>query len=227
MRHGETAANVQHRLDTRLPGEPLTDLGHAQAHSAGEALAGRPIVQVVSSAATRARQTAAAVAAALAARQAQRPEAAGTRIAEARVVPGLHEAQVGDWENRNDRTTLEAFMRVYHDWHTGDLDARPPGGESGRQVLDRYLPALDAARPDSGGAIVVVSHGAAIRLASRHLADNVPGEFSARNHLANTESIELVPTATGWTCVRWGLLLPPFVPDDTPLPGFVEGRPGG
>ncbi|AQA22648.1 putative 2,3-PDG dependent phosphoglycerate mutase [Rhodococcus sp. MTM3W5.2] len=62
------------------------------------------------------------------------------------------------------------------------------------------------------GDVLVVSHGAAIRLVAAHLA-GINGVFSANTHLDNTQTVELVPTADGgWRCVRWGLLVPPFEP---------------
>ena len=61
-----------------------------------------------------------------------------------------------------------------------------------------------------GGDIVVVSHGAAIRLVAAQLA-GVPGLFAANNHLANTETVELLPSVDGgWECLRWGTVNPPF-----------------
>jgi broad specificity phosphatase PhoE len=64
-RHGETSSNVAHRLDSRPPGAPLTERGHAQAAALAEVFAGQPVVAVLSSVAVRAQQTAAPVAAAL------------------------------------------------------------------------------------------------------------------------------------------------------------------
>ena len=57
-------------------------------------------------------------------------------------VEGLHEVQVGELEMRNDDDAVDVFNRVYERWHLGDLDVALPGGETGTQVLDRYLPAL-------------------------------------------------------------------------------------
>ena len=73
-----------------------------------------------------------------------------------------------------------------------------PGGESANQVLDRYLPVVNELRTryldDDGwsGDIVVVSHGAAIRLTAALLAD-VPSSFALDHHLANTEFVVLTP----------------------------------
>ena len=54
------------------------------------------------------------------------------------------------------------------------------------------------------GDIVVVSHGAAIRLVSAVLA-GVDGSFALDHHLANTESVVLAPITDGrWSCLQWG-----------------------
>jgi broad specificity phosphatase PhoE len=214
MRHGETEANVARRLDTRLPGAALTARGAEQARIAGTLLAPTPPLAVASSQALRARQTAGQI-----------EIVTGVSV---QVVDGLHEVQVGDLEDRDDEESHELFKDVYRRWHIGDLDAHTPGGETGHEVLDRYLPILSELRgkyldgtQSEERDLVVVSHGAVIRLAAANLL-NLPAGFAAKNHLDNTERIELVPVAGGgWTCALWGRYEPPFedadvsaLPDD-------------
>lgn len=201
VRHGQTFANVDKRLDTLPPGAALTDHGHEQARRFGRTIAATPPSVLVSSVALRARQTAGHIAEATAVTALERD--------------GIQETFVGDWEDRTDKEAHEGFTAVYGKWQAGDLDASAPGGESGRDILERYVPVLDSLRsefltgPDVGD-VVVVSHGAAIRLVAAVLG-GVDGEFAADNHLDNTETVELVPTAGGgWTCVRWGTFVPPF-----------------
>jgi probable phosphoglycerate mutase len=94
-----------------------------------------------------------------------------------------------------------------------------PGGESATQVLARYVPVItqlrmrylddDAWHKD----IVVVSHGAAIRLVAATLA-GVDGSFALDHHLPNTESVVLTPITDGrWSCLHWGPKGPPFYPE--------------
>lgn len=196
-RHGETASNVAHRLDSRPPGAPLTERGHAQAAALAEALAGQPVVAVLSSVAVRAQQTAAPVAAALG--------------LEVQVRPLLHETDAGDYEDRSDEAAHHGFGTVYGAWHAGALETVMPGGESGAQVLARFTPTLDAVRPLLvDGTVVVVSHGAAIRLVGAVLA-GVDGRFAVSTRLENTETVVLEPVgAHGWRCVAWGPHVPPF-----------------
>jgi probable phosphoglycerate mutase len=183
VRHGQSHGNVERRLDTRPPGAALTDLGRDQARAFARDLPHRPAM-IAHSVALRAAQTAAEIADEL---------GLGTEEFE-----GIHEVQVGDLEDR---------------------DLRLPGGETARQVLDRYLPVIGQLRmrhlDDDAwhGDIVVVSHGAAIRLASAVLA-GVDASFALDHHLSNTESVVLVPVTDGrWSCVQWGELTPPFYPE--------------
>jgi broad specificity phosphatase PhoE len=191
VRHGQTAGNIARILDTALPGSPLTEAGVAQAKAFGAALDSRP-AGLYCSQALRARQTA---------------EHIGAQVGlTPTVLDGLHEVQVGELEGRGDPEAHALFTSVYHAWHNGDLDERTPGGESGREVLARYLPALESLRrrhldhAPADTRVIVVSHGSVIRLAARYLAD-VPPEFSATHLLDNTGAVELTPA---WTVSRWG-----------------------
>lgn len=204
VRHGQSHANVERRLDTRPPGADLTDLGVQQARDFARSRDRVPGL-LLHSVARRAAQTAGAVGAELGVAPAQ--------------ADGLHEVQAGDLEDRTDDAAIAEFNRVYQRWHEGDLDAAMPGGESGREVLDRYLPVVTELRlrylDDHAWShdIVVVSHGAAIRLAAATLA-GVDSSFVLDHHLSNTEAVVLAPITDGrWSCVQWGRKTPPFYPE--------------
>jgi broad specificity phosphatase PhoE len=204
LRHGQSHGNVERRLDTRPPGAALTDLGRNQARTFARNLT-HPPAMIVHSVALRASQTAAEIA-----------DEVGLPAHE---FEGIHEVQVGELEDRNDDEAIAAFETVYQQWHEGDLDVPMPGGETARQVLDRYVPVITNLRlryldnHEWPGDIVVVSHGAAIRLVSAVLA-GVDGSFVLDHHLANTESVVLAPITDGrWSCVQWGELTPPFYPE--------------
>ena len=204
VRHGQSHGNVERRLDTRPPGAELTELGRKQARDFARSRSGAPGL-LLHSTARRAAQTATEISAEFA-------------IA-ASEVDGIHEVQAGDLENRSDDDAIAEFNTVYQRWHEGELDLAVPGGESGRDVLDRYLPVLTDLRlrylddPTWIGDVVIVSHGAAIRLASAQLA-GVESSFVLDHHLANTETVVLVPITDGrWSCVQWGSRTPPFYPE--------------
>ncbi len=80
------------------------------------------------------------------------------------------------------------------------------------------------------GDIVVVSHGAAIRLVSAVLA-GVDSSFALDHHLANAESVVLAPITDGrWSCVQWSTLTPPFYPEPDVHPvedALSVSRPDG
>ncbi|MFE7798484.1 histidine phosphatase family protein [Nocardia sp. NPDC057440] len=201
VRHGETEGNVAKILDTKVPGLPLTERGAAQAKMFGSSLLAEPRALFCSTA-LRAKQTAGYI------------EAATGVPAE--VLEGVHEVQVGDLEGLATQEAHETFQRVYRAWHEGDLTQRVSGGESGYDVLARFLPVIETLRTTylasdaADGDVLLVNHGAAMRLVSRTLSGVAP-PFTTNNHLDNTETIELVPRAVGgWECIRWGRFTPPF-----------------
>ncbi len=204
VRHGQSHGNVDRRLDTRPPGAALTDLGRDQARAFARGTPHNPAM-VAHSVAVRAAQTAAEISSEL-----------GLDLYE---FEGIHEVQVGELEDRNDDEAIAAFETVYQRWHQGDLDVPMPGGETGNEVLDRYVPVLTQLRMrylddhSWNGDIVVVSHGAAIRLVSAVLA-GVDAGFALDHHLANAESVVLAPITDGrWSCLQWSTLTPPFYPE--------------
>ncbi len=157
------------------------------------------------SVATRASQTAAVIGGEL--------EMAAIEVAD------IHEVQVGELENRYDDEAVAEFSAIYDRWHHGELSVPLPGGETGDDVLDRYVPVLTDLRmryldnDDWNGDIVVVSHGAAIRLTAAVLA-GVEANFALDNHLGNADSVVLAPITDGrWSCLRWGTVTPPFYPE--------------
>ncbi|MBX7448613.1 histidine phosphatase family protein [Mycolicibacterium sp. 3033] len=205
VRHGQTHSNVARRLDTRPPGAHLTDLGRQQARGFAGTLV-QPPGLIAHSIATRAVQTAGEISATI---------GAAHPLMEC---DGIHEVQVGDLEDRADDAAHEEFNAVYRRWHGGELGVALPGGETGREVLDRYVPVLDDLRmryldDDAWHRdIVVVSHGAAIRLVAALLA-GVDSTFALDHHLANTETVVLAPVTDGrWSCLQWGTLTAPFGP---------------
>jgi broad specificity phosphatase PhoE len=190
VRHGESTANARGVLDTRLPGYPLSACGHRQAAELGRRLAGEPVVGVYASRALRAQQTAAPIAAV---------HGLGVRVRD-----GVHEVFIGDLEGRHRPEDHAALHEVYRTWHAGDLLHAPPGGESAKLVLARYLPVVEEIRSTHpAGTVVLVSHGAATRLAVVALAGNVDGSFAGPRLLANTATIVLRPDGAGWRCLRW------------------------
>lgn len=190
VRHGQSTANAAGVLDTRLPGCPLTEEGHRQATELARQLAGEPVVGIYASRALRTQQTAAPVA---------------TRHGlVAQVLDGVHEVCIGDLEGCHRPADHDTLHAMYRAWHGGDLDRARPGGESGRQVLQRYLPEVARIRrAHPAGTAVLVSHGAAIRLSVVALTSNVDGSFAGSRLLSNTATVLLEAEGSGWRCLRW------------------------
>jgi probable phosphoglycerate mutase len=184
-RHGQTDSNVRRALDTRPPGAPLNALGRAQARALAARLAGEPVSAVYASVATRAQQTAAPVAA--------------VHGLDVEVVEGVHEIFCGDLEGRSDAAARDQFELVYAAWWTGELDARIPGGESARDLRKRFLPVLDRILDGASGDVVLVSHGAAIRLAAAALL----GDTVETQYVPNTGLVVLRPDGAGWVLEQW------------------------
>ncbi|WP_157647189.1 histidine phosphatase family protein [Actinomycetospora chiangmaiensis] len=190
-RHGQTPANVAKTLDTRLPGPGLTDLGRLQAEALGKELAELGVTALYGSRARRAQETAGVV---------------GTVLGlTPGAVDGVHEVQVGDLEGRSDDESVGVFRAVYDAWRAGDVTARMPGGESGQDVLDRYLPAVEDLRrrhPDE--TVVLVSHGAVLRLVGHALAGASDLRPDGDDHLDNCGRLEFgsLPDG-GWRLAAW------------------------
>lgn len=195
VRHAQSTANVRRALNTRMPGPPLTELGHQQAEALAESLRAEPVVAVYASIAVRAQQTAAPLAA--------------SHGLEVQVVEGVHEIFVGDLEDRTDQEALVSYARVYYPWTLGELGGAMPGGESGEQVRDRYVAAVEQIRakheqahPD--GTVVLVSHGGVMRLCAEILSDNVPPNLAEAGLIPNTGAITLrAKDGGGWHCEAW------------------------
>ncbi|MFJ4622119.1 histidine phosphatase family protein [Streptomyces sp. NPDC088812] len=216
VRHGETPTNVDHLLDTAVPGPGLTALGERQAAALPEVLAGEDIEALYASTLVRTQLTAAPLAAA--------------RGLDVRVRDGLREIAAGDLEMLpGDLGHGELYLRTALAWAAGNTGLRMPGGESGAEFLARY-DAVVAEAADSGAACVaLVSHGAAVRTWTAARAHNVDIPFAAARRLANTGVVVLEGSpADGWKALTWAgaTVAPEGEPGPTGEP-LGDGGPAG
>ena len=165
IRHGETALNAARIL--QWPDTPLGERGFAQAQALAQHLARRQPApaRLVTSDMTRARQTAAAIAA-----------ATGLPVIETEL---LRERHFGDLRG-------QPYDALGHDPITDER--APPGGESLADVRARATAAfawLLAQRREAGGDLLVVSHGLFLRLLIAGHAGLAPGQ-EAPHRLSNT-----------------------------------------
>ncbi|MCT1453114.1 MULTISPECIES: histidine phosphatase family protein [unclassified Corynebacterium] len=205
LRHGQTTSNVDHKLDTVLPGAELTELGREQAKSAGaEILDSYEVDRVISSRATRAKQTA--------------QIGFGERFSDIPAVDGIHEVHAGRWEMHNSREAHEAYLGAFRGFYRRQLEALIDGGDTLDIFLSRYKGGLLPYAAQEG-TTVAVSHGGAIRAFAANACEIDP-DFAEASYLPNCQYVVVDPTAgpTGdpaadfgrWRVVRWA---------EYPLPG--------
>ena len=134
-------------------------------------------------------------------------ETADERNVPVEVRTGLHEVFAGDHEMSGSEDTHREYMVALRGWLDGDESARMPGGESYVDVLERYQPVLEdlAAELEDDEDIVVVSHGAAIRVVTRH-ACGVDPDFAYTGYMPNCRFTLMEPQGQPfgqWTLKRW------------------------
>jgi len=140
-------------LSGRLPGIDLSETGVGQAEATAQRLAKLPVVAVYASPIERTTQTAQQIAA--------------RHALEVRVLPGVVEADYGDWTGGK-----IADLAKTDEWKVVQVApsrAQFPGGESIRAMQARMVDALDAvvaAHPHE--TVVVVSHADPIKSAIAH-----------------------------------------------------------
>jgi 2,3-bisphosphoglycerate-dependent phosphoglycerate mutase len=181
-RHGEAEYES---ADWEEESGSLTHLGRQQSAGLAEQLAGLRVAHVWTSTLARAVQTGEIVAAKVGV-------GVTTRL-------GLREFGVGDF--RGVPLTEDPFEETYSRWLGGELDVRLPGGETGREIADRFDDVLrEIADVHPGETVLVVSHGGAIGLGIPAIA-RMDAE---QGRLGNCDTVEVLADADGWVCTRWG-----------------------
>ena len=191
LRHGQTPSNVEGVLDAAYPGPGLTTLGRAQAAAVPAALASEDIAGIHVSRLLRTHETAAPLAA--------------VRGLSPRITAGFEEILAGDLQGRQDAASVETYQGMHHRWSAGELDAGVPGGESAEEFWARWNAALAriAAQHAEDANVVVVSHGAAIRVFASVVAGLGTASLSDRP-LFNTGLVTLVGgPGAGWHLEDW------------------------
>lgn len=206
VRHAESQINIMPELEIprhALPPDsgvtyPLTRKGMQQAKAIGEKLSGENLIAVYTSTRMRCIQTATAIAL-----PHEMPITQLEDIVEiAFVDPAASMGMIEEGDARE----------VMGKWAAGEIDvAAPGGGESLREVFQRFLPAvaeLIAKHAPQSGSLVIVAHGGVLAAGLSQLFSNVTPEFAMSHMFDNTA------TATGqlvdgvFVCTDWHGNLP-------------------
>lgn len=170
VRHGESTWNAAKLIQGHNDEPELTDRGQIQAHEVGEALRGLEIDLIYSSDLRRASETARII------RQyVDNPE---LRLSEL-----LRERSYGVLEGQPSSHLTEDVFGVRNEYVV-DVDARPEGGESLRDLEDRARVFLAGLDKDATHRILVVTHGGTIR-ALRAVAQGTSLENSPWERVGN------------------------------------------
>ena len=190
IRHGQTPANVDGRLNTAAPGPGLTPLGEKQAAMIPEGLRGVRVDAIYASRLVRTQLTG-------------RPLAEDRRL-DVRVLEGIHEIEAGDLEGKSDPESVRAYLETVFAWGLGDLDVAMPGGPDGHNFFGRFNADIAEVAESGIETAVVVSHGAAIRVWVAGNASNIRPQFVADHELMNTGVVILEGSFDdGWTLLEW------------------------
>jgi len=181
VRHGESTWNTLGLAQGHNDLAQLTSRGLRQASAAAEGFRGHPVRAMYASDLRRALQTAAAFSAVL-----QLPVRADAR---------LRERGLGVFEG-SAAAAIGPSVTGLGDGRVIDPDARPPGGES---VRDLYLRAASFAdelaanlngAADAAGDVVIVAHGGTLRVLNAYL-HGVPVEEMTWEPLENARIIAI------------------------------------
>lgn len=189
VRHGETAWNVDARLQGQLD-VALNDTGRNQALRLADALADDAPDHIVCSDLARARDTAQAVA-----------ERTGLPLT---TDPGLRERHFGIFQGHSYAEVEQRWPQQSARWRRREPGYGPEGGETLQAFYERSVATVTRlARACPGGTLLLVTHGGVLdclyRAASR-IALDAPRTWE----LANTGINRLLFTAQGFTLVGWG-----------------------
>ncbi|MDB5311117.1 MAG: pspB 1 [Gemmataceae bacterium] len=205
-RHAETAVpTVFHGAESDIG---LSALGRRQADRAAAWFRPFAPTAVVSSAMTRARDTAAPIAA-----------AAGVPHV---IEPDLHERRVGILSGTAFSSAGGPWPDTINRWTAGETDFTMAGAESFDQLRERLVPAFcRVAESFAGGRLVVVAHGVVCKvLLLTLLREYTPADWLRLGRVANLSVTELAWEGENWR-VRRLLEVPP------PVAALTDGTPTG
>ncbi len=197
IRHGETAWNVERRLQGHID-IGLNEAGEQQAHALGKALRSTKIEAVISSDLLRARQTAQAVVS----------DNLDARNLSMRLDEQLRERCFGGFEGLTYPELQQRYPTEYAAWIAREVDAQlPVGMRKAENFAEFYLRVIQAlgrwGARFTGKTIAVVAHGGVLECAYRaalQLPISTPRNFEVLNASINRFSWQ----AGKLSLLQWG-----------------------
>ncbi|MBW3553467.1 MAG: histidine phosphatase family protein [Gemmatimonadetes bacterium] len=188
VRHA-AADHVGRTLAGRTAGLHLNEAGIAQARRLAEVLARTPLAAVYTSPLERCRETAGVV--------------AGRQGIEPRISEAFHEVDFGGWTGLSMRE-LEG-RADWREWNEARSAARPPGGESMAEVVERALGGVaDAAARHQRERVAVISHCDVIRpLLAHYLGFSIDRFFRLEIDPASVSAVEVHAWGARVLGVNW------------------------
>ena len=186
LRHAETADPSRfHGSESNIG---LGERGQRQALAVARHLAIEKPVAIITSAMSRAIDTA-------------RPIASACGL-EFLVEPALHERSMGPLSGVSREEGLPAYADAVQQWTNGNLDYTHPGGESYNMIQRRVMPVFDRVVADwRGKTVVIVAHGVVIRvILTSILPGSSPLDFRSFA-IDNTAINDLRLTGETWSAV--------------------------
>lgn len=187
-RHAETAIpTVFHGAESDVG---LSELGRRQAEAAAAWFAQLAPSAVVSSVMTRARDTAA-------------PIAAVCRVPHL-IEPDLHERRVGVLSGTAFSSEGGPWPDTITRWIAGETSFTTPGAESFDQLRERLVPAFRrVAERFPGDRVVIVAHGVVCKVLLLSLLSGYgPADWQRLGRVANLSVSELRKAGEGWEAPR-------------------------
>lgn len=189
VRHGQSEGNLSGRMDTSVPGPPLTDLGSEQAVMIANRLSDNRYDGIFASTMIRTQQTAEPMA-----------HRCGEMVT---AVEGLQEIEAGVFEGQPEAYAVKTYYGDIVDWTIGNRDLRIPGSIDGNEFDDRFDRAIDEIYATGVLRPIVYSHGAAIAAWATMNAENSRPDLMKTAPLPNTGYVVLDGKPGDWKLVDW------------------------
>ena len=193
VRHGESEANLLHKISNRGLKHGLTDKGRAQAISLAQTLESTSFAKLYSSPLLRAVQTAEIL-------------SQGLEIP-FEITDAMREFDCGIIEGKSDPASWQIHIQAREAWILRkEWNKRIEGGESFLEIRNRFLPFIEELIQKHGSTqnnLLLVGHGGLFQCMLPLIFTNVESEHVMELPVGNTGIILAERTPTGLLCLEW------------------------